>query len=225
MPTSVSRSSGGRKSSRIGAAGWRAAPRLASHRGDSGSRQDEHADQGRGRGQVEDPAPGIGRDVPDAGDLREHQDAAVQRRAHQPGHDRTRPVRPALGGQRHRVGPHAAHAQPHQEPQHEHLLLGPDQGPQAGEHGVEQDADPQRPGAPDHVAQVAQRDPAHRRAQHQRRGEACEPIAPERRRIVRTEQALRHRQRGHRHQTQFDTVEQQRGDGSQQHGESSRTGK
>ena len=39
MPTTVSRKSGGRKSSRIGAAGWRAAPRLASHRGDSGSQK------------------------------------------------------------------------------------------------------------------------------------------------------------------------------------------
>ena len=64
---------------------------------------------------------------------------------------------------------------------------------------------------------LPEEDAAAGRAQHQCRGEPCEPVAAQRRRVGRPEQALGNRERCDRHQTEFHTIEHQPADGGKQH--------
>ena len=137
--------------------------------------------------------------MPDTRHLREHEDAAIECPAHEARDDGTGFIRPALRRHRHGVGPDTTDPQTDEEPQHQHLLLRPDERAHAGKYRVEKHADTQRPRPADSIPQAAQENAPHRRPQHERRREPCEPVAAQRGGVGRAQQFPGYGKRGYGH--------------------------
>lgn len=168
---------------------------------------------------MKEPAPRLHRDRPDLSDLRQNEDACVNRGPHQTGHGGPSLVGPRFRNQRDGIRPHSTDAQPHKETQDEHLLLRLHPSAEAREEGIKQNADTHGASTTDAVTERAEENAANRRAEHQRRREAGKPVAAECRGVVCPEKRFGNGERRERHEPQLETIEQKAPEGRREHGE------